>query len=203
MGDSGQSINGDKGSKAERTSEARLTRASAVAVLMVLGAFATGLVIRNVRSRPTEAPPPAQTDEPVQEMDGQGGQTTPDLPAVVRAPVRKGSPPTGMKDRGQVPPTQPTQGQPEVDQGLDPWLQVGWTLDLTEEEQARLREGWQNLSPEEREAHTARFTSMADRWQTLSEAERQEASRRIQERVQQWRQGDGSAEELLGNLSLE
>lgn len=87
------------------------------------------------------------------------------------------------------------------------WRDVWADLNLTEEEQARLREGfklaiqrWQNMSPEEREAETARLRAMGERWENMSEEERQEASERMRDRFEQWRQ---SGDVELPPLSLD
>lgn len=94
--------------------------------------------------------------------------------------------------------------QDQAAQRFGGWREVWADLNLTEEEQARLREGfrlamarWQHMSPEEREAETARLRAMGERWQNMSEQERTEASERMRERFEQWREsGDVELPEL-------
>ena len=97
--------------------------------------------------------------------------------------------------------------QDQAAQSFGGWREVWADLNLTEEEQARLREGfrltierWQNMSPEEREAETARLREMRERWENMSEEERREASERMRDRFEEWRRS-GRVE--LPELSLD
>jgi len=85
-------------------------------------------------------------------------------------------------------------------QGLGDWRGVWADLDLTEEEQDRLREGWrlavagwQNMSQEERQSQAERMRASREKWQNMSDQEKEQASRQLRQRIEDWRQS-GSAE---------
>lgn len=82
-------------------------------------------------------------------------------------------------------------------QGLPGWRQVWTDLNLTEAEQARLREGlslmwqrWQSMSPQDQQAERQRLSAMRQRWEAMSDDERQQASRRMRDRFEEWRHSD-------------
>ncbi len=98
-------------------------------------------------------------------------------------------------------------GQPKRSAQGFSWRQIWADLNLTPEEQARLREGfglamqkWQNMSEEERQAETARMQAMRARWEGMSEDEQRETMGRMRGRFEEWRQS-GSIE--LPELSLD
>ncbi len=106
-----------------------------------------------------------------------------------------------------IPVAEPVEDEAQETKSFGGWRDVWADLNLTEEEQARLREGfklamqrWQNMSPEEREEETARLRAMGERWENMSEEERQEASERMRDRFEEWRQS-GRVE--LPELSLD
>jgi hypothetical protein len=106
-----------------------------------------------------------------------------------------------------MPEAEPVEYEAQEERGFGGWRDVWANLNLTEEEQARLREGfklaiqrWQNMSPEEREAETARLRAMGERWENMTEEERKEASERMRDRFEEWRQ---SGEVELPELSLD
>ncbi|NIP53826.1 MAG: hypothetical protein GWN67_16585 [Phycisphaerae bacterium] len=106
-----------------------------------------------------------------------------------------------------IPVAEPVKEEVQETKSFGGWRDVWANLNLTEEEQARLREGfklaiqrWQNISPEEREAETARLREMGERWESMSEEERREASERMRDRFEEWRQ---SEEVELPRLSLD
>jgi hypothetical protein len=106
-----------------------------------------------------------------------------------------------------MPVAEPVKDGAQETKSFGGWRDVWANLNLTEEEQARLREGfklamqrWQNMSPEEREAETARLREMGERWENMSEEERQEASERMRDRFEEWRQ---SGDVELPQLSLD
>ena len=75
------------------------------------------------------------------------------------------------------------------------WRQIWADLNLTEAEQARLRDGfalamqrWQSMSSEEREVEVERRRAMRARWETMSDEERQEAMGRMRGQFEEWRQ---------------
>ncbi len=87
------------------------------------------------------------------------------------------------------------------------WQQIWGNLNLTEEEQIRLRNGfqkvmgrWMTMTEEERLAERARLQEMGQRFQAMSEEEKTAASQRMKDRFDQWRQ---SGSEDLPELSLD
>jgi hypothetical protein len=106
-----------------------------------------------------------------------------------------------------MPVAEPVEDKAQETKSFGGWRDVWADLNLTEEEQARLREGfriamqrWQNMSPEEREAETARLKAMRERWENMTEEERKEASERMRDRFEEWRQ---SGDVELPPLSLD
>ncbi len=66
-----------------------------------------------------------------------------------------------------IPEAEPVKEEVQETRSFGGWREVWANLNLTEEEQARMREGfrlaierWQNMSPQEREAETARLRDM-------------------------------------------
>ena len=85
--------------------------------------------------------------------------------------------------------------------------QMWANLNLTDAEQARLAQGfelvrqkWQNMSEEERQAETARLRTMRARWEAMPEDEQREAMQRMRGRFEDWRQSGGIE---LPDLSLD
>ena len=75
------------------------------------------------------------------------------------------------------------------------WRQIWADLNLTEAEQARLRDGfalamqrWQSMPAEVREVEVERRRPMRARWETMSDEERQEAMGRMRGQFEEWRQ---------------
>ncbi len=106
-----------------------------------------------------------------------------------------------------MPVAEPVENEVQETRGFGGWREVWANLELTEEEQARIKEGfriaierWMNLSPEEREAEGARLREMGERWENMSEEERQETSERMRDRFEEWRQSDRAE---LPELSLD
>jgi hypothetical protein len=70
-------------------------------------------------------------------------------------------------------------------------------LNLNEEEQARLREGFElmrrrfeEMSDEERWAQFAQMAEMGQRWQNMSDQDREGVTQRMRERYEVWRHSD-------------
>lgn len=70
-------------------------------------------------------------------------------------------------------------------------------LNLNEEEQARLREGYalmrrqfENMSYEERAAEIMRMAEIGERWRNMSDREREGVTQRMRERYEVWRHSD-------------
>ncbi len=106
-----------------------------------------------------------------------------------------------------MPVAEPVKDEAQETKSFGGWRDVWANLNLTEEEQARLREGfklamqrWQNMSPEEREAETARLRAIGERWENMSDEERREASERMRDRFEEWRE---SGDVELPELSLD
>jgi len=80
-------------------------------------------------------------------------------------------------------------------------------LNLTEEEQERLREGfrlamekWQNMSDEERVSEMQRMRDQWETWQNMSDEEREDAMEKMRDKFEDWRQ---SGEVELPDFSLD
>ena len=219
MKNAGKPTPGHVSSTADKPEKARLVMSAGIALVMLGAAFAAGLVIRHVRAPSVEPPSQAQTEEPVQQDDPQTRQTPPETPSMVYTPAQEEPPPAkAMEPEEATPmateqsrpqmeatPVETEQSRPQMRQGFG-----GWNLNLTEEEQARLREGFmamfqrfQNMSEEERQAQIARFNAMRQRFENMSDQERQQAVGRVQQQIEQWRQSGSSVEDLANNLSLD
>jgi hypothetical protein len=106
-----------------------------------------------------------------------------------------------------IPEAEPVKEEAQETRSFGGWREVWADLNLTEEEQARMREGfrlaierWQNMSPQEREDETARLREMGERWENMSDEERQETSERMRDRFEEWRQ---SGDVELPQLTLD
>lgn len=89
---------------------------------------------------------------------------------------------------------EPTQSGFQMPQGGERWRQMWADLNLTPEEQARLREGfalamdrWRNMPEEQRQAEMARFRGMRERWEGMSDEERKGTMQRMRDRFEDWR----------------
>jgi uncharacterized membrane protein len=97
--------------------------------------------------------------------------------------------------------------QPGASQSLPTWQSIWADLNLTEAEQARLRQGfgfavqrYMQMSPEQQAAERARMQSMRTSWEAMDDDEKAQASQRIRDRFEEWRQ---SGETELPELSLD
>jgi hypothetical protein len=206
MKKAGKSIPGQTRSTSDKTQKARLVTTATIALVMLGAAFAAGLVIRHLRSPAVEPPSQAQTEEKqVQQNDPQAGPTLPETPVVVHTPAQEEPPLAVAMEPEEVPPVEPQRIRPQMGQGFG-----GLNLNLTEEEQARLQQGFmamfqrfQNMSEEERQTQMARFNAMRERFENMSDQERQQTMGRVQQQIEQWRQNGGSTEDLMNSLSLD
>ncbi len=90
------------------------------------------------------------------------------------------------------------QSQPwQMGQSSNPVQKFFADLNLNEEEQARLREGFElmrrqfeSLSPEERWAQVAQMAEMGRRWEAMSDQEHEGVGERMRERYEVWRRSD-------------
>jgi hypothetical protein len=188
-----------------------------VSVLVLLGAYALGLGIRQarmLRARSETRPRPlsaVEASSPVAPVADTNRDPRPsaeqprDPSADTDAPVQETLPETEM-----VAPIEAvaSEDKPSIPEPLSTtprdWRSLWSNLDLTAEEQARFQEGmrlawqrWQGLSPEDRQAEAARWTLMRERWQVMSDEERLAASQRIRDRFEAWRiSGDVELPEL-------
>ena len=85
----------------------------------------------------------------------------------------------------------------QMGQNSNPVQKFFADLNLNEEEQARLREGFElmrrrfeNMSDEERWAQFAQMAEMGRRWEAMSEQEREAVTQRMRERYEVWRRSD-------------
>ncbi len=74
------------------------------------------------------------------------------------------------------------------------WRSIWADLNLTQEEQSRLRAGfgllmarWASMPPEAQAAERARMQEMRMRWEGMDDQERQETSQRLRNRFEEWR----------------
>ncbi len=192
------------------------------AVAVLAAAYALGLGIRYVRQPGSEARQSQETERPAQAPVVEAAsfdeieQTPmePDQPdlVVVQEPEEEPE----VVEQAEQGADEPVEEQADavsesatagIIQSMGGWRQMWANLNLTEEEKARLREGfrlarerWQNMSEQERQAETARLRGMWERWQGMSEEEREEAMGRMRERFEDWRQS-GAVE--LPELTLD
>lgn len=94
-----------------------------------------------------------------------------------------------------------------TDQAMPRWQSIWADLNLTPEEEARMREGfglaigmYMAMSPEQQAAERQRMEDMRIRWEGMDDQEREEASQRIRDRFEDWR-ASGRVE--LPELSLD
>jgi hypothetical protein len=78
--------------------------------------------------------------------------------------------------------------------GAPRWRAIWADLNLTAEEQGRLREGfgllmarWATMPPEQQAAERARMQGMRMRWEGMNDDERAAASQRMRDRFEDWR----------------
>jgi len=107
----------------------------------------------------------------------------------------------------EAPADEPPQQAAPTGAQMPGWQAIWADLNLTEEEKARLREGfalamrrWQSMSDDERATEMARLQSMRVRWENMTDQEREQASARMRQRFEQWRQ---SGQVELPELSLD
>jgi hypothetical protein len=178
-----------------------------VCVAMLGAATVAGLVIRQIRGGLAVREPVALAEPPAQQAKepDTGPQPTPPAPILQEEPTEV------VQDIPQEmpePEPQPQQFQPQMGR----WGGGGpggmeFFNNLSEEEQARLRQGvmgmfqrFQNMPEEERQAQMARFQGMQQRFQNMSDAERQQVMGQVQQQLDQWRQNGGSVEDMFDSL---
>ena len=189
-------------------------------ILILVGAYGVGLGIRAARTRPVEpepnvVAPPSHLKSPapvVREDPDTGKSTIQDEEIIPWAEEETVEP--EVPDEVEMEETPVVEQEDELaetpqetPQTVGDWRTVWAGLELTPEEQMRLREGfnlarqrWQSMSPAEREAEGARLRDMGIQWQMMSEEEKQAASQGMRDRFEDWRTS-GSVE--LPELSFD
>ncbi len=187
-------------------------------VVVLLAALAVGVGIRKVRLQQAEPEPPVPTrrsagrqPEPAvvrakedakpaapTEQDEEFllwmGEETAGAEEAQR-PVEEQSVPQEEPQAAVVQEQPAPLEQPgQMAQPFGDWRNMWGDLNLTEEEQARLREGfamamqrWQNMSEQDRQAEVARMREGWERWQNMSDQERQQVMQRMREQFEEWR----------------
>ncbi len=195
--------------------------ANMITVLLVVGAVAWGVVkirsqwtdagldtaghIDDGESEPVATGPETRSEAEIVQEEHAGAENIEE--AEVEEETKADTPPdqTDEPEQEEIPAETVEQpGRPA--QAFN--MQQFWAdLNLTEAEQARLRQGfglamekWQNMSEEERQAETARLQAMGARWQAMSADEQREAMQRMRGRFEDWRQS-GAIE--LPEMSLD
>ncbi len=182
-------------------------------VVVLLAALAVGVGIRKVRLQqsPSQSPAPVQRRESepaavrakedakptdMTEQDEEFLQWLSEEAArAEEAAVEEEYVPQEEPEVAVVQQEAATFEQPgQMGQGFGDWRSMWGDLNLTEEEQARLREGfamamqrWQNMSEEERQAEAARMREGWERFQNMSDEDKQEVMQRLRERFEEWR----------------
>ncbi len=196
-----------------------------ITVLLVVGAVAWGVV--KIRSQWTQAKPDTeQVDDgeseraaagpedkagsAVVEEKRPGAENVEEAEAEAEAEKEADAPVQDRTDEPEqeqdIPPAETAERPERSEQGFN--IRQMWAdLNLTPEEQARLRQGfglamqkWQSMSEEERQAETARMQAMRARWEGMSEDEQRETMGRMRGRFEEWRQSGGIE---LPELSLD
>lgn len=186
------------------------------AVVVLFGAYGLGLGIRAVRSRRAEAEPKVEPKKEAQQPDLEPVPIITEKEELEPVVVEEEyvmeeetvvEPESEAEEEEDMPEVERVEIAPQGGAGFGGWREVWADLNLTEEEQARLREGfmlamerWQNMSPQEREAETERLRAMRERWENMSDEERREASERMRGRFEEWRESDRAE---LPELSLD
>jgi hypothetical protein len=190
---------------------------SAGAIVILVAALGLGLGIRKIRtwraeSRAKEDNKPAakqgesktkQGAAPLVEAVEEEHIASAGLAGQMQAEAAE----TAGADVNEAAKTDSVQERPAMAGGPMNWRQMWADLNLTQEEIARLREGWrlaverwQNMSEEERRGEIGRLNGMRIRWDNMSEEERNQAMQRGRERFEEWRR---SGQVELPELTLD
>ncbi len=91
----------------------------------------------------------------------------------------------------------PPEQQSRRAQGFGGWRNVWADLNLTQEQQERIGEGfrlaiekWQNMTDEERQDETERMREQGEKWQNMSEEEREDAMEKMRGKLEDWLDSD-------------
>jgi uncharacterized membrane protein len=195
-----------------------------ITVILVVGAVAWGVVkirsqwtqgnsdtalqVDDGESEPVAAGPEAKATDAVVEEKRTAAENVEE--AEVEEETEADAPPQDQTDepaQEQDKPPGETVERPERSEQRFDMRQMWADLNLTPEEQARLRQGfglamqkWQSMSEEERQVETARLQAMRARWEAMSDDEQRETMGRMRGRFEEWRQSGGIE---LPELSLD
>jgi len=174
-------------------------------IVMLIGALALGFGIRKIRVWRAESnqrvasgiqAKPASAEKVETEPIKEAAETVEEEVVVVaeaNKPVEIEA--AAPEDTSKEAASESTQsGFQMLQGGGERWRQMWADLNLTEEEQARLREGfalamerWRNMSEEDRQAEMTRLRGMREQWEAMSDEEREGAMGRMRDRFEDWR----------------
>lgn len=181
---------------------------SAGAIVVLVGALAVGFGIRKIRmwraeadrqeavaiqakaeaEREAEARP---VKEAVETFEEPVEMVQPEDEVVVTAETEDV---VEEKVAGDATEAQPMRGPGMMGGAGERWRQMWGDLNLTPEEQERLRAGFQlamerfwSLPEDERQAEMARFQDMRAQWENMSDEDREAAMGRMRDRFEDWR----------------
>lgn len=181
---------------------------SAGAVVVLVVALGMGFGIRKIRIwraeaeqreaaaiRAKEEAERVAQDEPVKKaveiVEEVVEPLEPEQEVVVAASTEEAEEKDPEEDKPQV---EPMRGPGMMGGAGERWRQMWANLNLTPEEQERLRAGFQlamerfwSLSEEERQAEMARFQDMRIQWENMSDEEREATMGRMRDRFEDWR----------------
>jgi hypothetical protein len=177
---------------------------SAGAIVVLVAALGLGLGIRKIRQWRAESEaqqlvkPAAKQDESKAKMGAaplvEAAEEEHVASAGLAEQTQADAAETAAKDVNATAKTDSVQERLAMGGGPMNWRQMWADLNLTEEETARLRAGfqlarerWQNMSEDERQAEIGRLNGMRIRWDNMSEEERSQAMQRGRERFEDWR----------------
>lgn len=175
--------------------------------MMLVAALGLGFGIKKIRiwraeanyraSAQTQGKPAAAKNVEVEPIKGLGEVAEEEFvisAAEANDPAEIETEQAAKDDSALAPDPEPMQDGGAMGQGFGRWQQMWADLNLTPEEQARLREGfalamerWRNMSEEDRRAEMARLRGMRERWESMSDEERQGAMQRMRDRFEDWR----------------
>ncbi len=175
-------------------------------IVVLVAAYGLGLGIKEFREWRATGEPQQQDNPSAKQSEPNTQQVAPPVEVVqepnvesaeqvkqIQAEPEKTTP----KDSNEAPKSEPVQERPSMAGRPGNWWQMWADLNLTEEEMARLQEGfrlarerWQNMSEEQRQAEMDRMSAMRERWENMSDEERQAAMERGRQRFEEWRRSD-------------
>jgi outer membrane biosynthesis protein TonB len=175
-------------------------------IVVLVAAYGLGLGIKEFREWRATGEPQQQDNPSAKQSEPNTQQVAPPVEVVQETNVEPEGPVEQMKpelekspakDTNEAPKSEPVQERPSMAARPGNWWQMWADLNLTEEEKARLQEGfrlarerWQNMSEEQRQAQMDKMSAMRERWENMSDEERQAAMERGRQRFEEWRRSD-------------